>query len=118
MRACENCGKVFQPTKRGQRFCSGKCNREWYHWHGKEHPEDDTKPIIREFECRTCGKDVKVVDYNDQRTVYCSQQCEKKYWRDRTRHSSNAANRGRGNTGMSGWMSLGSLIRREARDLW
>ena len=59
-----------------------------------------------------------MVDYNDQRTVYCSQQCEKKYWRDRTRHSSNAANRGRGNTGMSGGMSLGSLIRREARDLW
>lgn len=115
---CENCGKVFQPRQRGQRFCGGKCRQEWYHWHSKEHTEDDAKPILREFECRTCGRKVRVIDCKDKRTVYCSQQCEKKYWRDVTRHSNNAAKRGRGNIGMSGGMSLGSLIKREARDLW
>lgn len=72
---------------------------------------------MREFECRECGKHVFVVEKSDKRSVYCSQQCEKKYWRDLTRRNNDKRKHG-GNLGMSGGMSLGSLIRREARDLY
>ncbi|CAL7895690.1 hypothetical protein [Fusobacterium necrophorum] len=42
-------------------------------------------PIEREFYCRHCGTYVKIVDPKDKRTVYCSQKCEKQYWRDKTK---------------------------------
>lgn len=70
--------------------------------------------VIWEFYCRNCGRTVDVVDERDKRTVFCQRACEKKWWRDATRHK----DRGRsGNLGMSGGMSIHSLIRREAEDL-
>lgn len=41
---------------------------------------------IDSFECRTCGKTVEIYDRFDKRTVYCSRACEKKFWRDVTKH--------------------------------
>lgn len=52
-------------------------------------------PICREFSCRHCGLNVQVVDEKDKRTVYCSQKCEKQYWRDITKRNSIYAKRGR-----------------------
>lgn len=74
-------------------------------------PESWEKPIDS-FECRTCGRLVEIFDRFDKRTVYCSRACEKKYWRDATRHKNRI-----GNIGLSGGMCLGNLIKRERRDL-
>lgn len=67
---------------------------------------------IDSFTCRQCGRTVEIFDRFDKRTVYCSRACEKKYWREQSKRKHVAANRG-----MSGGMSLNSLIRRERRDL-
>ena len=67
---------------------------------------------IDSFECRTCGKTVEIYDRFDKRTVYCSRACEKKFWRDATKHKNR-----NGNIDLSGGMSLQSLIRRERRSL-
>lgn len=69
------------------------------------------KPI-NSFVCRTCGKSVDIYDRHDKRTVYCSHACERKYWRDVTKHRNR-----NGNIGLSGGMSLQSLIRREKMSL-
>lgn len=63
------------------------------------------------FYCRQCKRLVEVYDKNDRRTVFCTHSCEKKYWRHPESH------RRPENLGMSGGMSLASLIRRERRDL-
>lgn len=117
---CPNCGRRFSVTKgmsHNRKFCSPLCTADFYHHHGKKHreyiPGDE---ILREFNCRECGRRVRIVEKRDQRTVFCSQQCEKKYWREKMRAGESSRSRG-GNLGMSGGMSLGSLIRREARDL-
>lgn len=65
-----------------------------------------------------CGKEVLVYDEKDRRESFCSRECEHVYWK----HSSIYAKQGSGSTehanrGMSGGMSLGSLIRRERRDM-
>lgn len=67
---------------------------------------------IRQFQCRQCGKTVEVFDAADKRTVFCTRAHEKKYWRDQTKYKNRS-----GNIGLSGGMSLHSLIRRESRDL-
>lgn len=38
-----------------------------------------------DFECRYCGEQVHIADPSDKRTVYCSAQCEKQYWRHVTK---------------------------------
>lgn len=86
----------------------------------KEHPPVHSDPpdgaeVLRTFECRLCRKEVKVVSSRDHRTQFCCCQHERKYWRhDYQRHNSG---RTRENQGMSSAMSLGSLIKRERRDL-
>lgn len=37
--------------------------------------------VIREFTCLRCGKHVRVTDGRDCRTKFCSQHCEKLYWK-------------------------------------
>lgn len=40
-----------------------------------------------EFWCRTCGVHVITQpEQGDKRTVFCCEHCEKKFWRDQTRH--------------------------------
>ena len=116
---CKNCGDEFTPRSPWQVFCTRSCMREFYHRRGNHHEDmvDDAQPILRKFDCRTCGKHIGIIDQKDKRTVFCSQQCEKKWWRDITHHGNAVRKRGNGNNGMSGGMSLASLIRREARDL-
>ena len=108
---CAQCGKEFTSERPFQICCSNKCSRKYSHNHGRfrEGPREGDV-ILRSFTCRQCGREVHVTSKADQRTVFCCQPCEKKYWRDVTKHKS----RGRSsNQGMSGGMSLGSLIRRE-----
>lgn len=67
---------------------------------------------IDSFTCRHCGKTVDIYDRFDKRTVYCSRACERKFWREQSKRKNR-----NGNIGLSGGMSLQSLIRRERRDL-
>ena len=114
-KTCAECGKEFRSELPFQNFCSPKCTRNYYHKHGKEHIEPQgEETILRTFVCRQCRRNVYVVSKTDRRSVFFCQACEKKYWRDLTKCKS----RGRSsNQGMSGGMSLGSLIKRERRDL-
>ena len=111
MKKCAQCGKAFTSERLFQICCSPNCTRKYFRNHGKFHAEPGKNDVIlRSFVCRQCNRDVYVTSKADHRTVFCCQACEKKYWRDVTKHKS----RGRdSNQGMSGGMSLGSLIRRE-----
>lgn len=44
----------------------------------------------RMFECRECGHTVVAIPPVDKRTVYCSHQCEKAYWRRVTKRKPTA----------------------------
>lgn len=117
-RICDECGKKFLQVTPDQHFCSRACHVAFYRYKGKHH--DEAAPgeeVLHSFECRTCGKQVNVVDKTDRRTVFCTQACEKKWWRDVTRHENAAQKRGRGGQGLSGALSLSGLKRREALDL-
>lgn len=111
---CENCGRDFIATRKSDKFCSSECAKVGYY---KRPLREDNLPstmAIRKFECKCCGREVFVFYPDDKRECFCTPFCEKKFWRDATRHKDH----GRGsNIGMSGGMSLGSLKIREARDL-
>lgn len=120
MPTCLVCGKFFSNNGR-QKFCSIECakrsNKITYYETEVKRPEPaPDAQVLRSFYCRCCGSLVNFVDHSDKRTVYCCAKCERKYWRDVTRHPSNRHGLN-ANLGMSAGMSLGGLIRRELRDL-
>lgn len=43
-------------------------------------------PCPREFRCKHCGHAVRVEERTDRRTVFCSPQCEREYWKHRDRY--------------------------------
>lgn len=112
---CAVCGMPFLPVTANAKYCSHKCAK-------RADRKRQTSPhrtpvegdiILREFYCSWCGHLVEVVEETDKRTVFCCCECERKYWKrppERRRGSGN-------NRGLSGGMSLGSLIRREKRNL-
>ena len=117
-KVCKYCKKIFTPnsTNSGvfQKYCSRACSRSDYYENGTKHREDfQANEVIREFYCRHCGKRVYVVDKKDHRSTYCSAQCERAYWRDVTKYGNGSRRSRGGEAGISGGMSLGSLIRRE-----
>ncbi len=80
---CAVCGKKFTPIHITQRYCSCTCRRYANH-HGinDKRVEDSLHaPVIREFTCLRCGKRVRVTNSRDCRTKFCSQHCEKLYWK-------------------------------------
>lgn len=119
-RRCACCHAVLPADAHPSRkycssYCSNKAKRAREEAATVVHREAaELDHVLREFVCRNCGRYVYVVDEHDKRTVFCQRACEKKWWRDATRHNDHG--RG-GNLGMSGGMSLASLIRREREDL-
>ena len=116
---CPVCGKFVEFGKHPHiAFCSDECARQWAKVRCEELKNKllQSGHIIREFSCRECGKDVRITDTQDNRTVFCSMACLNKYW-DKVKAGRKGKGRRGDNLGMSGGMSLGSLIRREARDL-
>ena len=110
---CRQCGKEFEPDNPARKFCSVKCcqqNRNRRQRTGEPPPRGE--PF--EFICAHCGKHVENDGYHDKRFIYCSRRCH-----DRAKEQRKASRkRHRGdNLGMSGGMSLRSLIRRERRSL-
>ncbi|WP_301859962.1 hypothetical protein [uncultured Megasphaera sp.] len=80
---CPICGKEFTPRRSIQKYCSYECRR-YANRHGANdvRPEkSSTAPVIREFRCLKCKKLVKVRDRSDGRMKFCSQHCEKLYWK-------------------------------------
>ena len=118
IKTCEHCGKIFETEYPTKLYCSKHCTKaarfdrdESYY----QFPhEPDAEPLFT-FECTNCGKTVKVYSRYDQRTRFCCGQCAKKY--ELSQNRKQQSKRRGGNMGLSGGMSLGSLIRREARDL-
>lgn len=85
---CNECGCEFTKKTIRQRFCSPKCHRKYYHRQENRHTgvhrlPKPGEPILREFQCKNCGCLVQVVDRRDQRKKFCSQECEKYYWKDK-----------------------------------
>lgn len=70
-------------------------------------------PVHREFNCRYCGTLVKVIDEKDKRTVYCSQRCEKQYWRDVSKKNAIYAKRCRETSGLRNYSAA-----QMAKKLW
>lgn len=83
MKCCAVCGKEFTPVRNIQRYCSSTCRRYALH-HGindNRVEEPAYMPTIREFTCLRCGKRVRITNSRDCRTKFCSQHCEKLYWK-------------------------------------
>jgi G:T-mismatch repair DNA endonuclease (very short patch repair protein)/predicted nucleic acid-binding Zn ribbon protein len=60
---CEVCGKPFRRMERGQRYCSKAC-------YGASKRKPGNPLLVREANCRTCGKALSVGEYR-----YCSVEC-------------------------------------------
>lgn len=114
---CPQCHKDFKPRAVNQKYCSYTCERVAQHQRYLDRDEPPVPEYVRpidEFICKCCGKTVFIYDRHDQRTTYCSGKCCAAYQK---KLASQRAGRVRGNLGMSGGMCLGSLIKRERRDL-
>ena len=84
VRSCVVCGKKFNPSSKGNRYCSVKCMRRRYDkWDAR---------IGLQIECANvrCHRTFTIGDRKDgkpdKRTRFCCANCEKQYWRDVTRH--------------------------------
>jgi len=72
MQLCPGCGRVFEPYRPYQKFCSKECRIKKQ---GK--PYYYKKKLIIEKECRECGKVFKT---NHGAYVFCSDECRLKYY--------------------------------------
>ncbi len=80
---CPVCGTEFTPRRPKQKYCCYECQR-----YANRHGANDIRPlpspfapVIREFQCLKCGTVVRVTDPSDGRMKFCSQHCEKLYWK-------------------------------------
>lgn len=73
---CVCCHRPLQVAQEWQpgAFCSKAC-QEWYYNHFGALPTSGHR-----FECKECGRTVVTGD-NDRRTVFCSVDCERRFWR-------------------------------------
>lgn len=74
---CKNCGKEYEVKSVTQLYCSKKCGNEYRKTHDiNEHFKSIT------FYCKNCGKKVKTKgNVSDRRKVFCSEACERKYYK-------------------------------------
>lgn len=114
IKKCEYCGAHFFAKRSHAKYCSAHCLKKAYCEREAKREERPANQAIRSFTCAHCGRQVYIFDKADARYVYCSGVC---YLKAKERRKAAKRQRVRGNLGMSGGMSLGSLIRRGARDL-
>lgn len=73
---CPNCNEEFSPRAVNQIYCSTRCGDQYRRKHGAH------KRISITFNCSNCGRTVVTEPENgDKRTRFCSESCEKKYWK-------------------------------------
>lgn len=117
VKTCEFCGDIFVTDYPSKIYCTENCAKKARFERDESYydfPHDpDAEPIFT-FECANCGKTVNIYSKFDQRNRFCCGQCAKKF--KYAQGKKQAKKRG-SNIGLSGGMSLGSLIRREARSL-
>lgn len=85
---CPECKKEFTSLSINQKYCCSTCGYKYR----KKYPELVHFPVIS-FYCAYCGKSVVTDGKNDKRTRFCSQVCEKKYWRHPPQDHSAISNR-------------------------
>ncbi len=78
---CPICGKQFQKKMSRQKYCSPACGRYANRHNKVTHSENPDAEVIRTFTCRRCGDLVRVTDPMDKRLKFCSQYCEKLFWK-------------------------------------
>lgn len=116
-KVCEHCGKVFETSYPSKIFCNKNCakaerfERDESFYDFPHAP--DAEPLFS-FQCKNCGKEVKVYSKYDQRNTFCCGICAKQF-QNSVERKRLAKQRYTANIGMSGGMSLGNLIRRERR---
>ena len=72
---CPECGESFLPLSVNQKYCSTKCGDKYRRKH-------KIVSLSITFNCAKCGKAVVTEEgTKDMRTRFCSETCEKKYWR-------------------------------------
>lgn len=79
---CRECGAVFEMRTVTQKFCSGKCCRDWHNRNRREGIRPERRSIT--FRCANpkCGRIVETeTERRDMRTRFCCAACEKAYWR-------------------------------------
>lgn len=103
---CPICHTVFEPAVPFQKYCSHECCVKSL----SLKPKPAREPF--EFRCAHCGKLVITEPFHDKRFKYCSRRCH-----DRAHEQRKDKRKRVGNNGLSGGMSLGSLIKRERRSL-
>ena len=117
IKTCPECGKLFSTDYPTKIYCNKKCadkaaakRDESYY----DFPHDpDAEPLFS-FECSNCGKTVHVYSKYDQRSRFCCGKCAYAF-KSGVEAMRLAKQRYTSNLGMSGGMSFGSLIKREAR---
>lgn len=76
---CEQCGKEFKGGKKEQRFCSHKCQGQWYseNLKGENHPNYNRIKI----NCDYCGKEITVKKsrYDKYDNHFCNMECRGKW---------------------------------------
>lgn len=116
IKKCEFCGKEFVTEYPTKLYCSVYCAEKAY-WDREEsdynYLPDSVEPLFI-FNCKNCGKEVKIFSRLDQRHTFCCGKCAASYKR---KLAAERRRKSKGNIGMSGGMSLVSLIKREKRNL-
>ena len=115
LKACAYCGKVFDTEYPGKKYCDKKCANNAAKYRDESfyvYPKESETPLF-EFDCAECGKHVSIYSRYDQRNRYCCGICAEKA--KKRRAAQHRSKHRPTNIGMSGGMSLKSLIRRESR---
>ena len=74
---CLNCGEEFVQLSVNQKYCCKECGKKFR----RTHKVALLYPSIT-FSCSQCGKTVVTEDGSgDMRTRFCSESCEKKFWK-------------------------------------
>jgi endogenous inhibitor of DNA gyrase (YacG/DUF329 family) len=78
---CEHCGKAFESSYPGTRFCSALCATQ-FHYRNRAKPAREAEKAAREKRpCPVCGTPVDRTHY--ARKIYCSDPCQQKAINDR-----------------------------------
>lgn len=77
MSKCLYCGVDFTALTVTQKYCSRLCGARYR----RKHKGENLNPSVT-FNCSQCGKIVVTEEgSNDRRSRFCSETCEKKFWR-------------------------------------